>query len=365
MKKLLLATLLAPIVLGLVASAPPALASNTSDNYVTKGELENMLAGVRENISSVQNTLSSVRDNLSGIQGRLDNSVTKSELESAIGSLSSDLSNQISELSKSVEKLKEKKKGKSLMLVAYGEQMKFLTFGGFGGKMNPMMLMAMSSGGGLSSMFKKKKVSTDTPIMIMNDRMEMVPNAEISAYTRGENGVTRMKIPTAQGITFFPVEGRVFGSVSAPGYEESSFFVQVGEAPTGKAKGAKVEWNSSGELKVGTPVVISAKVGGEPASGTVTVEDPDADNPDYRKFEGSGGSVSMVPGSESFKVRLMREGKEVDSTTMYTSGYGTGGGGGGFPTTIVAVLVAIGILVGIWKFRDRIRGILGRRERRA
>jgi len=318
---------------------------NINENFVS----ENEFLKWKENVSA---TLEDLGQALRSLK---DNAVTKSELESAIGSLSSDLSNQISELSESVEELKEKKKGKSLMLVAYGEQMKFLTFGGFGGKMNPMMLMAMSGGGGLSSMFKKKKVSTDTPIMIMNDRMEMVPNAEISAYTRGENGVTRMKIPTAQGITFFPVEGRVFGSVSAPNYEESSFFVQVGEASAKKAKGAKVEWNSSGELEVGTPVVISATVGGEPASGTVKVEDPDADNPDYRKFEGSGGSVSMVPGSESFRVKLMREGKEVDSTTMYTSGYGGGGGGGGgIPWVAIGVaIVLVGCGFGYFYWRKR------------
>jgi len=353
LSSLIVVSVLTFLLFSAVSPAVMAQGDNNA-NYVTENQFQSLVDNInnyRSNIKDLlQNKVSSGEfENLSqAFQSFKDNAITQSELESEIDSLSNDLSSQISDLSKDIKELKQKKRGQSLMLVAYGEQMKFLTFGGFGGGgMNPMMLMMMQGkgGGGMSSMFQMKKISTDTPVMIMNSRMEMVPNAKINAYARGENGVMPVNIPTAQGITFFPVEGRIFGSVSAPGYEDTSFFVQVGEGgySPGGGGGQRTEVSFSDHLfQVGESNVVSVTEGGSPVElDSISVSGPKVDS----SFPlPSQGKIQFTVGKQGMYTISWTADGQSHSRTFATEGYERGGGGGGTPWAIYTVVI-VGIVL--------------------
>jgi len=346
-------------VLFLFSAVSPPVTAQGDNNYVTENQFHNLVENINNFKSNVEDLLenkvtSGEFNELSqAFQDFKDNAITQSELESEINSLSSNLSDQISKLSKSIQELKQKQKGKSLMLVAYGEKMKFLTFGGFGGggSMNPMMLMAMQGKeGGMSSMFRMKKISTDTPVMIMNSRMEMVPNAKINAYARGENGLAPVSIPVAQGITFFPVRGKIFGSVSAPNYEKTSFFIQVG----GGGGGAQAEVSFNDHMfQANQSNVVTVTQGGNPMElDSISVSGPKVVSsnplPSQGKLQFSVGRQGM------YTISWTVDG-QTRSRTFATQGYGgRGGGGGSIPWLYIGIIIIVIAAFLTFKYRDRL-----------
>jgi len=359
-------------VLFLFSAVSPPVTAQGDNNYVTENQFQDLIENINNYKANVEDLLenkvtSGQFNQLSqAFQSFKDNAITQSELESEINSLSDDLSSQISDLSDSIQELKQKQKGKSLMLVAYGEKMKFLTFGGFGGggSMNPMMLMAMQGKeGGMSSMFRMKKISTDTPVMIMNSRMEMVPNAEINAYARGENGLTSVSIPVAQGITFFPVRGKIFGSVSAPNYEKTSFFIQVGGGGGGGAQ-AEVSFNDH-MFQANQSNVVTVTRDGEPIElDSISVSGPDVESSNPLP---SQGKIQFTVGRQGMYTISWTVNGRTRSKTFETQGYRRGGGGGGTPWAIYTVVIVGIILFAYTAWRldwfSKVRGKLGREKK--
>lgn len=213
-------------------------------------------------------------------------------------------------------------------------------------------------------------VSPDSLIAAVDESFKVVPDARMSLFYRGENGqpVVNPNYPMSGGYTWLPRgAGMVSGTVRAKGYEDASFFVRVGgagggggtTATTGEVTGVRTR---PAILRAGESAVIKAvdDAGNTVEGVTVVVNGTQFGNP----------ANVMVPDDDQIAVEVRRGGTTVwpqnppATLNVGTAGAGAGGGGGGFPTTIVVILVTMAILAGIWKFRDRIRGILGRRERR-
>lgn len=337
-----------------------SIGDNINDNYITENEFENFrnsIIGWQENMLRLlknkvsKEDLQELSQDLSNVSERLDNfkdsAVTEEELQNEISSLSDDINNQLSDISSDIQKLKQEGKGESLMLMAYGEEMKFLTFGGFGGSMNPMMLR-MSGGNGFSSMFEMKEIKQDTPVLIMNNQMEMV-NANVKAYVRGENGIQMMNIPTAGGMMFFPVGGRVFGTVSAPGYKDTSFFVNVGGTTS---TGYSVTF-PDGSFETGVSEVAKVTQGGSTLKlDSISVSGPkvvsSSPNP-------SQGYIRFKAAKEgSYTIRYTYNGNTYSETVYTENAYG-GGGTGNLPTKGIGILLLIIAGFVALHYRDRIK----------
>lgn len=271
--------LLVPMLLAVLASVP-SVAAQTENVENRVSTLENQVQTLSDQVSELSNQISglssqmeNMRENYSDVSQHLESSVSKlreameeqfdtsqqlensvSKLEKAMGGLSG----QVKNLGQTVQKMQEEEKKGTITVVALTEDgMKPLNFGMFSGGSSPMtMFMMMQQGGG---MFSIPTVKPMTPIMLMGEH-GLVQDATIDAYATSENGFMPINLQASGGMTVIPpVGGFISGTVSAPNYDETTFYVKVGKAQKKKKLAGEVEIKSTPKvLKPESGAVVKA-----------------------------------------------------------------------------------------------------------
>lgn len=294
-KKIVFVSVVSVIALSMMMSAPTVSASD--NNYVTENELEDIEDNLRGDLHRISDNLSGLLDDYNNFK---DESATEDFVNEKIDTLSNKMDSQFDHISNQLSEMEEEEEeGQGLILISFQEgEMQFLTFGGMSGSgsMNPMMLM-MNSGddGGQSSMFNPKEVSSDTPVMIMNNSFERVKDASIEAFARGDNGLNRVDVPVMDGITFFPIKGSVFGSVNAPNYDSSSFYLTVGEGTGGTGE----DDSDSGYRTISTNTPL------KPGESQVIKIAKDGDVVELDSIDVEGPADSVEPNPEAGYIRFV------------------------------------------------------------
>ena len=220
MRKLIPMGLLVPVIFGLMASAPSVSATDenaeNAPNYVTEKQLENFVTS-----QQLQNAVS--------------------ELEQTI----KELSNRMENLDRAIQKTQEEEEGGAIAVIALTEGgMKPLNFGWMFGGSSPMtMLMMMQQEGG---MFSIPTVKPMTPVMLMGED-GLAQDATIDAYAVSENGFMPVNLQVGGGMTVIPPVGDfISGTISAPNYDDTTFYVKIGKAEEKKKpKAGEVEIKST------------------------------------------------------------------------------------------------------------------------
>jgi len=334
LKKLIGAVAILSIIL---LAIPSASAQENQENYVTQARLENFVTS-----------------------RQLENFATSQQLERVENSVS-DLKQSIEELSARMENLGMQGEGKggTITVIALTEDgMKPLNFGGMFGGSNPMMMWMMTQQQG-KGMFSIPTIEPTTPVMLMGEH-GLVRDATIDAYATSENGFVPINLQANGGMTVIPPVGKfISGTISAPNYNDTTFYVKIGKAKgKKKPKAGKVEIKSTpATLRPGEAAVVKAVRNGKiVGDATLSIFGREHPNP---------AQITVPKNQPSLYVEVLKDGKTVASEPLSikkaTAGGTTTGGGGGWSIPwswiIIAALVA---LVG-WKYRKRLPFIGSRR----
>lgn len=345
-----------------LANAQPALAQeNIPENVVTENELQEFRESIMENLKEIRTAQGEMENRLSEnlreimeAQGELRESISGS-----VENIRSDMVQMTGLMGDVLENLREQEKegGEMLRVLAMTEE-NFITlnFGGMGGMMGFSSPFTRGGGG-----FSISVIPSNSIVAVIDLQNRLVSDAEMSVMIMGENGpIMNPDYPMQNGYTQLP-PGRVSGSVTAPGFQSVTFFAVVkagGEKPAPEAGPPEegIDITSSDPLVRGKSNIIYARSGGEIMNVDMVVEDPDAEDPSYRHFEGTGGSVSVMPSSDMFRVKVMDP--ETGEVLMGRTLYPSGGGGISVPFNvnyvIIIVIVAMVAFI-VWR-----RGYLSR-----
>jgi len=332
LKKLIGAVAILSIIL---LAIPSASAQENQENYVTQARLENFVTS-----------------------RQLENFATSQQLERVENSVS-ELRQSMEELSARMENLGMQGEGEggTITVIALTEDgMKPLNFGGmFGGGSNPMMMWMMTQQQG-KGMFSIPTIEPTTPVMLMGEH-GLVRDATIDAYATSENGFVPINLQASGGMTVIPPVGRfISGTVSAPNYDETTFYVRVGKAKgKKKPKAGKVEIKSTpATLRPGEGAVVKAVRNGKiVGDATLSIFGREHPNP---------AQITVPKNQPSLYVEVLKDGKTVASEPLSIKKAAAGetaGGGWSIPWKWITIFALVG-LVG-WKYRKELPFIGSRR----
>jgi len=327
----------AVVILSLLLVVPQVAAQENRENinYVTQAQLENVVA----NQKRLENSVGSLRKSAESM---------KDSIESLKASFK-ELSDTVRELS-----AKGEAGGGTITVVALTENgMKPLNFGGmFGGGPSSMMMFAMMQrrkGGG---MFSIPMVEPVTPVMLMG-RNGLVQDATIDAYATSENGFMPVNLQVSGGMTVIPPVGKfISGTISAPNYDETTFYVKVGKAKgKKKPKAGEVEIRSTpATLRPGEGAVVKAVRNGKIVEGTtLSILGVNHPNP---------AQITVPKGQPSLYVEVLKDGKTIASKPLPIRG-GSTGGGWSIPWSWIVISGLIALVA--WKYRYKIPYMSSRR----
>jgi len=336
LKKLIGAVAVLSLLLAIPQVAAQENRENIQENYATQEQLQSVIAAQER----LENTVQSLKESISSLKTGFEN-----------------LSGTVQELPRKAPG-EEKAEGGTITVVALTEDgIKPLNFGGmFGGESSPMMMwmMTQQEQGGVLSI---PTIEGITPVMLMGEG-GLVEDATIEAYTASENGFAPVSLQVSGGMTVIPPVGKfISGTISAPNYDDTTFYVKIGKVKEKKKpKVGKVEIKSTPKvLKPGEGAVVKAVQNGKVIEGaTLSILGKEHPNP---------AQIIVPKGQPSLYVEVVKNGKTVASEPLSikkaSAGGAAAGGGWSIPWKWITIFALVGLVA--WKYRYRIPFVSSRR----
>jgi len=335
LKKLIGAVAVLSLLLAIPQVAAQENRENIQENYATQEQLQSVIAAQERLENAVQSLKESIRSLKTGFEN---------------------LSGTVQELPRKAPG-EEKAEGGTITVVALTEDgIKPLNFGGMFGGSSPMTMwmMTQQQEKGILSI---PTVEGITPVMLMGEG-GLVEDATVEAYTASENGFAPVSLQVSGGMTVIPPVGKfISGTVSAPNYDDTTFYVRVGKAKKKKKpKAGKVEIKSTPKvLRPGEGAVVKAVRNGKIIKNvSLSILGREHPNP---------AQITVPKNQPSLYVEVLKNGKTVASEPLSikkaSAGGAAAGGGWSIPWKWITIFALVGLVA--WKYRYRIPFVSSRR----